>query len=101
VGRFEKMHTMNKMSMDNLYIPSKLLTIIGAINWGLVGLLNFDLVAAIFGKKSFISRLVYTLVGLAGVYMAIKYKAKYLAKREAKKGEHQYSGKQYSWSGIP
>lgn len=95
------MHKMNKMLADNLCIPSKLLTIIGAINWGFVGLLNFDLVAAIFGKKSFISRLVYTLVGLAGVYMVIKYKAKYLAKREAKKGKRQYSGKQYSWSGIP
>ncbi|WP_292388606.1 DUF378 domain-containing protein [Methanosarcina sp. UBA5] len=95
------MHKMDKILADNLCIPSKLLTIIGAINWGFVGLLNFDLVAAIFGKRSFISRLVYILVGLAGVYMVIKYKAKYLAKREAKKGEHQYSGKQYSWSGIP
>jgi uncharacterized protein len=52
-----------------LYILSKLLTIIGALNWGLVGLLDFDLVAAIFGKKSIASRLVYILVGLAGVYL--------------------------------
>lgn len=95
------MHKMKKMLADNICIPSKLLTIIGALNWGLVGLLNFDLVAAIFGKKSIISRIVYILVGLAGVYMVIKYKAKYLAKREATKGEHKYSGKQYSWSGIP
>lgn len=94
------MHKMHNIP-DNLYIPSKLLTIIGALNWGLVGLLNFDLVAAIFGKKSFISRLVYTLVGLAGVYLVIKYKAKYLVKHGEKKGEPQYSGKQYSWSGIP
>ena len=95
------MHEMHGMSMDNLYIPSKLLTIIGAINWGLVGLLNFDLVAAIFGKKSFISRLVYILVGLAGVYLIMKYKAKLSMKKHGEtKGEHKYSGKQYSWSGI-
>ncbi|MGI5990956.1 MAG: DUF378 domain-containing protein [Methanosarcina sp.] len=97
------MHKMHKMPMDKLYIPSKLLAVIGAINWGLVGLLNFDLVAAIFGKKSFISRLVYTLVGLAGVYLIIKYKEKYLAMKEheeTKEGKHRYSGKQYSWSGI-
>jgi uncharacterized protein len=92
-----KMHKMNKMPMGSLYIPSKLLTIIGALNWGLVGLLNFDLVAAIFGKKSFISRLVYTVVGMAGVYLIIKYKAK---KHEDIEGEKRYSGKQYSWSGI-
>lgn len=95
------MHEMHGMSVDDLYMPSKLLTIIGAINWGLVGLLNFDLVAAIFGKKSFISRLIYTLVGLAGVYLIMKYKAKLAMKKHGKtKGERKYSGKQYSWSGI-
>ena len=95
------MHKMNKMPMDNLYIPSKLLTIIGALNWGLVGLLNFDLVAAIFGKKSIVSRLVYTLVGLAGVYLIIKYKAKLaMKKHEETEGKKRYSGKQYSWSGT-
>jgi len=100
-GGLIKMRKMHRMLMDNtLYIPAKLLTIIGALNWGLVGLLNFNLVAAIFGKKSILSRLVYILVGLAGVYIVIKYKATYLAKSEAKKGKRQYSGKQYSWSGI-
>ncbi|MDD2339898.1 MAG: DUF378 domain-containing protein [Methanosarcina sp.] len=96
------MHKMHKMPMDKLYIPSKLLVVIGAINWGLVGLLNFDLVAAIFGKKSFISRLVYTLVGLAGAYLIVKYKEKYLAMKEHEeiRGKRRYSGKQYSWSGI-
>ncbi len=95
------MHKLNKIPMGNLYVPSKLLTIIGALNWGLVGLLNFDLVASIFGKKSIVSRLVYTLVGLAGVYLIIN-KAKCLAKKkhEGTKGKHRYSGKQYSWSGI-
>lgn len=51
-GGLIKMRKMHKMLTDNtLYIPAKLLTIIGALNWGLVGLLNFNLVAAIFGKK--------------------------------------------------
>lgn len=45
------------------------LVIIGAINWGLVGLLNFDLVAAIFGSMSILSRIIYDLVGLSGIYL--------------------------------
>ena len=45
------------------------LTIIGAINWGLVGLFDFNLVAAIFGSvdTSIMSRIIYTLVGIAGI----------------------------------
>jgi len=46
-----------------------ILLIIGGLNWGLVGLFNFDLVAAIFGDMSTLSRIVYTLVGLSGLYM--------------------------------
>ncbi len=46
-----------------------ILVIIGGLNWGLIGLFNFDLVAAIFGDMSAISRVVYSLVGLAALYM--------------------------------
>lgn len=46
-----------------------ILVIIGAINWGLVGLFDFDLVAAIFGDMSSISRVIYTIVGLSGIYI--------------------------------
>lgn len=46
-----------------------ILVVVGAVNWGLVGLINLDLVAAIFGKMSLISRIVYDLVGLAGIYL--------------------------------
>ncbi len=46
-----------------------ILAIIGAINWGLVGLFKLDLVAAIFGEMSIISRIIYVLVGISGVYM--------------------------------
>jgi len=45
-----------------------ILTIVGAINWGLVGLLRFDLVAALFGEMSSFSRIIYSLVGFSGIY---------------------------------
>jgi len=45
--------------------------IIGGLNWGLVGLLNFDLVAALFGAGSALARIVYVLVGLSAVYQII------------------------------
>ena len=46
-------------------------TIIGCINWGLVGIFNFNLVDAIFGAMSVISRIIYILVGISGLW-AIK-----------------------------
>ena len=46
-----------------------LLTIIGAINWGLIGIFQFDLVAYIFGGQgALVSRIIYTLVGAAGLW---------------------------------
>ena len=44
------------------------LMIIGAIVWGLIGLFNFNLVGAIFGEMSILSRIIYTLVGIAGLW---------------------------------
>ena len=44
------------------------LIIIGAINWGLVGIFNFNLVDAIFGTMSVISRIIYALVGISGLW---------------------------------
>lgn len=49
------------------WIPLALL-IIGGINWGLVGLFNIDLVATLFGDGTPLSRLIYVLVGLSGLY---------------------------------
>ncbi len=46
-----------------------ILVIVGGLNWGLVGLFDFDLVAAIFGAGSTLSRIVYILVALAALYM--------------------------------
>lgn len=45
------------------------LVIIGGLNWGLVGFFQFDLVAGLFGDMSFLSRLIYGLVGLSAVYL--------------------------------
>ncbi|WP_334297118.1 DUF378 domain-containing protein [Anaerocolumna sedimenticola] len=48
------------------------LVIIGAINWGLIGFLGFDLVRVIFGDMTWISRVIYAVVGIAGLY-ALSY----------------------------
>ena len=44
------------------------LIIVGALNWGLIAIFNFDLVAAIFGDMTVISRIVYGLVGISGLW---------------------------------
>ena len=49
------------------------LVIIGAVNWGLIGFFQCDLVAFGFGNMSWISRIVYALVGLSGLYMLSAY----------------------------
>jgi len=58
------------MDRNLVYTISLVLVIIGALNWGLVGLFNFDLVAAIFGLSIF-ARVIYILVGVAAVLVAI------------------------------
>jgi uncharacterized protein len=47
------------------------LVVVGGLNWGLIGLFNFNLVAAVFGQMTFISRLIYALVGISSVYVAL------------------------------
>lgn len=42
-------------------------TIIGAINWGLIGIFSFDLVSYLFGEMTFLTRTVFTIVGLTGL----------------------------------
>ena len=49
------------------------LVIIGAINWGLIGFFQFDLVAFLFGNLSLLSRIIYAVVGIAGLYMIRLY----------------------------
>jgi uncharacterized membrane protein YuzA (DUF378 family) len=58
--------------MKPLHLISLVLVIVGAVNWGLVGLFQFDLVAALFGGQSAVlSRVVYGLVGASGVVVAL------------------------------
>ena len=57
------MNVLNKVTL--------LLLIVGGLNWGLVGLLNFDLVAAIFGQMSLLRRIVYSLVELSAVWQLV------------------------------
>jgi uncharacterized membrane protein YuzA (DUF378 family) len=54
--------------MKILKIITFILTVIGAVNWGLVGFFGLDLVSAVFGEMSTLSRIVYVLVGLSGLY---------------------------------
>lgn len=53
--------------METLQKTCLVITIIGAINWLLVGVLDFDLVAFLFGTMSLLTRIVYTIVGVAGL----------------------------------
>ncbi len=62
--------------LDNI---ATLLLVVGGLNWGLVGLANFDLVAAItgagdFGDKNALGSIIYTLVGLSAVYRLVSWK---------------------------
>ena len=57
--------------MRSLNVITLVLLIVGGLNWGLVGLLDFDLVAAIFGDMSLLARIVYVLVGVAALYQII------------------------------
>ena len=58
--------------MKALDYTALILIIIGAINWGLVGFFGLDLVAFLFGSMSVLSRIVYAVIGICGLY-AISY----------------------------
>ncbi|HVL49150.1 MAG TPA: DUF378 domain-containing protein [Candidatus Thermoplasmatota archaeon] len=59
---------MAERHMNPVDLIALVLVIVGALNWGLVGLFDFNLVAALFGVDSLISRTLYVLIGLAGLY---------------------------------
>ena len=62
------------MNMKVLDYIALTLVIIGAVNWGLIGFFQFDLVATLFGgMDSIISRIIYALVGLSGIYTLTFY----------------------------
>lgn len=57
--------------MKALNLVTLILVIVGGLNWGLVGLFGFDLVAALFGRGSMLAGLVYTLVGLSAIWQLV------------------------------
>lgn len=64
---------MNKNMMGWMHMLAFVLVIVGALNWGLVGLLNFNLVEMLFGVSSLTS-LVYVLVGVSALYLVLTHK---------------------------
>ena len=65
------LYYLQERNDNNMKLIDKIalvLIIIGAINWGLIGFFKFDLVAAIFGQMSALSRIVYALVGISGLW---------------------------------
>lgn len=63
-----------RSTLGTLAVVAVALLIVGGLNWGLVGLLSFDLVAALFGPMSALSRLVYILVGISAIIALIAFK---------------------------
>ena len=61
---------MNNKVLDCIALT---LAIICGVNWGLIGFFSFDLVALIFGNMSWISRVIYALVGISGLYLLSFY----------------------------
>lgn len=61
--------------MKTLDVIIAVLLVVGGLNWGLVGILGFDLVASIFGDMSFLSRIVYAIVGLSALYQVAQWKS--------------------------
>ena len=61
------------MNVKGLDYTCLTLSIIGAINWGLIGIFRFDLVALLFGAQSWRYTIIYRLVGLSGLYLISTY----------------------------
>lgn len=59
--------------MKTLNAIALTVAIIGCVNWGLIGLFNFNLVESLFGNISFLSKLIYILVGIAGIWSIAFY----------------------------
>lgn len=61
---------MGSKSLDYILLT---VVIIGAVNWGLIGFFRFDLVAFLFGNMTWLSRIIYALVGIGGLYLLSVY----------------------------
>ena len=73
--------------MFKLSTPMKIaicLILIGSINWGIIGIINIDILATIFGVYSYISRIIYILIGLSGIYL-LYYILNYIFEKKNKR----------------
>jgi uncharacterized membrane protein YuzA (DUF378 family) len=70
-----KQKTERRFKMKSMDVLFASLLVVGGLNWGLVGLFNFDLVATVLGSMSALSRVVYIVVGISAVYQAMQWKA--------------------------
>jgi uncharacterized membrane protein YuzA (DUF378 family) len=61
--------------MKRIDVIAAVLLVVGGLNWGLVGVFNFDLVATLFGSSSAFSNTIYALVGLCALYQAFGWKS--------------------------
>jgi len=61
--------------MKALDVLIAILLVVGGLNWGLVGLFNFDLVATLLGQMSALSRIVYAVVGISAIYYLLAWKS--------------------------
>lgn len=59
------------MKLSTIDVIAIILVVVGGLNWGLVGLVNLDVVSAVLGTASALTRIVYVLVGLSAVYLAV------------------------------
>ncbi|MDI9637427.1 DUF378 domain-containing protein [Kamptonema cortianum] len=59
--------------MKTIDVITRILLIVGGLNWGLVGVAKFDLVAALFGQGTFLANTVYTLVGISAVAQLLMF----------------------------
>lgn len=61
--------------MKTLHMVAFILVFVGALNWGLMGLFSYNLVANVFGSIAGLENLIYILVGVSGVYLLFTHKA--------------------------
>ena len=60
--------------MKSIDVVTLFLVVFGALNWGFMGIFSFDLFATIFGSMTVLTRIVYTLIGFAGLYQLTQFK---------------------------
>jgi uncharacterized membrane protein YuzA (DUF378 family) len=68
-------HSRRLEQMKGLNLLALILLVVGGLNWGLVGTTGFDLVRAVFGEMTLLTRVVYALVGVAAIYQLLTWRS--------------------------